>query len=269
LDATRVSAVKAVSLRPPFDEVWEAVADDLVAALAGGDPRPLLSVIEVQAAVLARDRHTSLADLLSALDEGFTALRDAGDPALGRAILVHAAVAYAAFLEEALDQVTAEIDFLSPEDPITGVMKEREIDRRLGVELDRCRRMELSLGLLIVGVDCLEAIRHHGGPGECSELLRRIARLLGESLRQYDAIGRRGEDAFIVVLPDVSRRGLQTVVERFRQDLDDECPAAMHGRFSFAVGHLDFIDVVGDEVLVMLDEGLARARAAVERMVWL
>jgi diguanylate cyclase (GGDEF)-like protein len=259
----------AVSLQPPFDEVWEAVADELAAALAGGDEQPFLSAIEVQAAALARDRTTSLAALLSALDDAFAPLRAAGRPDLAHAAIVHAAVAYAEALEQTLDQTTAEIDFLRPEDPLTGVMKEREIDRRLGVELDRCRRMELSLGLLIVGVDCLSAVRHHGGPGECGELLQRIARLLGESLRQYDAIGRRGEDAFIVVLPDVSRRGLQTVVERFRHDLDDEVPAAAHGRFSFAVGHLDFIDVGGDEALTLLDDGLARARAAADRMVWI
>ena len=50
-----------------------------------------------------------------------------------------------------------------------------------------------------------------------------------------------------MVLPDVSRRGLQSVIERFRHDLVDECPAALHAHFSFALAHLDYLDLAADE----------------------
>jgi diguanylate cyclase (GGDEF)-like protein len=282
MKTTPVTAVEAVTLEPPADQVWGPLLSDLIDVAAGAHGAPFLSALEAHARLLAHRRQMGMGDLFEGLQAGFAAFAEALEAAMtGEAAevasrlrrleseaQVRAGIGYARGLEEAVEQLSAQVDYLSPEDPLTGVMKESEIVRRLTVELDRCRRMEMSLGLSLVGVDCLAAVRRHGGPGEPNEFLRCIARLLGDSLRQYDAIGRRGDESFLVVLPDVSRRGLQSVMERFRSDLADECPAALQGQFSFALAHLDYFDLGADEMLLQLEGGLSRARAGGEPIVW-
>lgn len=282
------TAIGAVALEPPADIVWRPLVGDLAAALDATAAAEVSARSNLLDAVQARCRHLAGERALGAV-EVFAGLRGGiavfdtvlagapGDEAaaarerLGRLeseALVRAGTGYAEGLEESLDHACAEVDFLRPEDPLTGVMKESEIVRRLALELDRCRRMDLALGLAQVGVDCLDEVRLQGGPGETGEFLRRVARLLADSLRQYDAIGRRGEEGFLVVLPDVSRRGLQAVIERFRHDLVDECPSVLHTRFSFALAHLDYLDLAADEVLAQMDAGLDRARRAGDATAW-
>jgi len=282
MESVLTAALEAVSLEPPLDELWGPVVADLVDAIAADDDVAFLTAVEAQTRELARTRRLRMADVFAAVRQGFIAFERAvveaspGEAAeaterlrrLESDALVRAGVGFAEGLEDAVDHLSAEVDYLRPEDPLTGVMKESEIVRRFGVELQRCQRMELSLGLALMGVDCLDEVRRHGGPGEGGEFLRRVARLLGDSLRQYDGIGRRGEDGFLVVLPDVSRRGLQSVIERFRRDLTGECPSALHARFSFALAHLDFIDLSVDEALAQLERGLERARAGGDLIVW-
>jgi diguanylate cyclase (GGDEF)-like protein len=282
------AAVEAAVLEPPADTVWRSLIADFADAVGDAvETAPaqaaFCAAVEARCHHIARERELGIVDVFTGVRMGFSAFAAAlgeasgGEAAVARKrlarleneALVRAGTGYAKGLEERVELLSAEVDFLRPEDPMTGVMKESEIVRRLGVELDRCRRMDLALGLAQVGVDCLDAVRHHGGPGEPGEFLRRVARLLGDSLRQYDAIGRRGEECFLVVLPDVSRRGLQSVIERFRHDLIDECPAVLHAHFSFSLAHLDYLDLAADEVLAQMDSGLDRARAGGDSIAWI
>jgi len=276
------TAASAVSLEPPYDRVWKPIVDDLVDAVAGRDETTFLASVEAHSCTLARQRALAADDVLEALRRGFAALRAAladvpsdqvGESyerllSLEEAALLGAALGFATGLEETIDRLTAEVAALTPDDPVTGVMKEEEIVRRLGLELDRCRRMELSLGVFLVGVDCLDEVRHQGGPGEGSDFLCAVARLLGASLRQYDGLGRRGEDGFLAVLPDVSRRGLHSAIERIQVDLVDQCPPRVHAHFSFALSHVDYVDLGAGEMLEQLEQALARARSGGDLLVW-
>ena len=279
MKTTLAAAVEAITLEPPADQVWGPLVTDLIDVAAGAESAAFLTALEAQAHLLAHRRTLPIDAVFEGLRVGFARFAEslaaaAPGEASGRLsrlegeALVRAGIGYARGLEEIVEELSAEVDRLSPEDPFTGVMKESEIVRRLGLELDRCRRMEISLGLTLVGIDCLDEVRRHGGPGQPTEFLRRIARLLGDSLRQYDAIGRRGDEAFLVVLPDVSRRGLQSVIERFRNDLADECPAALHASFSFVLAHLDYFDLAADEMLAQLEGGQTRARTGDDPIVW-
>ena len=282
MKTTLAAAIEAVTLESPADQVWGPLVTDLGDVVAGADSAPFLAALEAQAHLLAHRRILGMGAVFEGLRVGFASFVGALETAspgeaaeaasrltgLESEALMCAGIGYARGLEEAVEQLSGQVDYLSPEDPLTGVMKESEIVRRLGLELDRCRRMEISLGLTLVGVDCLSAVRRQGGPGESDEFLRRVARLLGDSLRQYDAIGRRGDEAFLVVLPDVSRRGLQAVMERFRNDLADECPAVLHAHFSFALAHLDYFDLAASEMLAQLEGGLARVRSGDDPIVW-
>jgi diguanylate cyclase (GGDEF)-like protein len=282
MKTTLAAAIEAVTLEPPADQVWGPLVADLADVVAGADSAPFLAALEAQAHLLAH-RHTfGMEAVFEGLGAGFASFTEAlGKASQGEAAeaasrlarleseaLMRAGIGYARGLEEAVEQLSGQVDYLSPEDPLTGVMKEGEIVRRLGLEVDRCRRTEISLGLTLVGVDCLDAVRRQGGPGEPNEFLCRVAHLMGDSLRKYDAIGRRGDEAFLVVLPHVSRRGLQAVMERFRNDLADECPAVLHAHFSFALAHLDYFDLGAGEMLTQLEGGLAQARASDDPIVW-
>ena len=124
----------------------------------------------------------------------------------------------------------------------------------------------LDAGAFVVGLDPPAASRAQRA--DADELLRRLARLLRDGLRQYDAVGRCGDAELLAVLPDATRRGTQSVVDRLRHDLAAESAPGRSDAVRFAVAHLDFIDMGAPELAEQLSSGLRRARAARDDCVW-
>jgi len=274
-----LAAVRAVTLDAPYHDVFAPLVDDLVEALAGDDPAPFLTAVEGRARLLGAERSLHVADVLLAIRQGMQGVRGAlvtsPQGALGaqRAerlegeALLRAGMGFAEGLEQALAELDRTVATLSPIDELTGVAKPVEIDRQLAVELERCRRMDMSVGAFVVGVDSGGRARSKAR-AEADELLRRTARLLRGSLRRYDALGRSGDLELLAVLPDASRHGLQAVVERLRRDLAAECTPAQAAGVRFAAAHLDFVDLGAAELGELLSDGLARARATRDEVVW-
>jgi len=273
-----LAAARAVALDPPYDAVFAPLVDELVDTLARDDDAPFLVAVEGRARLLANERALRLADVLSALRLGLTVFRSALGDGPGEAsvaarverlegeVMVRAGIGFAEGLEETIAELDRAVVALSTIDELTGVAKPNEIARQFAVELDRCRRMDLALGAFVVGLDPPAASRAERA--QADELLRRLARLLRDGLRQYDAVGRCGDAELLAVLPDATRRGTQSVVDRLRHDLVAESAPGRSDAVRFAVAHLDFIDMGAPELAEQLSSGLRRARAARDDCVW-
>ena len=97
-------------------------------------------------------------------------------------------------------------------------MKPQQIADRLSLEVLRCQRMDLSLGVLEMGVEV--AVTRAASAGRLSrETQREVGECLRESLRRYDSIGLTRGGCFLLVLPHVTRRGLAAAGERLRREI--------------------------------------------------
>ena len=73
----------------------------------------------------------------------------------------------------------------------------------------------------------------------------------------------------MLVLPDISRRGLAGAAERLRRELD-AC-GGRHGatpELTFALAHYDFVDVNAQEMLTVLGRSVEQASEAHQPIVW-
>jgi GGDEF domain-containing protein len=267
-----------LSLDDTARRLWEPAA----ALLETIDPEPpddrVLSLLESEARIIALDHVIALPALVRGFEEGGKALRDAlaaaeveGAERLCRSILTleRAAPArigfgYAAGLEEALSRLAYEAEQNGPRDAVTGAMKPSEILEQLSLEVNRCQRMDLPIGLAEL------AVEHEGHGDACTrdasqEIARRVGRRLRENLRRYDSIGRTHDGCFLLIFPDVSRRGLTVAVERLRRELE---PAVSPPRMVFSLAHFDYVDVEPHEMLATLADGMVRARAGEEYGAW-
>ena len=279
MQAVLESAAQAVALDTPYDAVFVPLVDDLIDALAADDPATFLTAVEGHARLLAAARELRLGDVFVGLQlgiEGFRRALSGGSPDETLAVrrlgdlegeaLLRAGVGFSEGLEEAVDHLNRVVVELAPTDPETGVTTRGQFERRLAIELERCRRTEVGLGALLVAVEADESRRH--GADDPAGLAARAGRLLAGGVRRYDVVGRLGDLEFAAVLPEVSRRGVQAALERLRRALAGECTARHRGAFRFAATYLDVADLAADDLVTQLRRGLAGAGEQGESVVW-
>jgi diguanylate cyclase (GGDEF)-like protein len=100
-------------------------------------------------------------------------------------------------------------------DPLTGLWTRRGIIENLTRELDQARRNQNFLTLLFVRIDDFVRLPLKSPEGR-AEFLAEIAQRIRSCVRYSDAIGRWGEEQFVVVLPATEKEGAVFTSARIR-----------------------------------------------------
>ncbi|MCM2972124.1 GGDEF domain-containing protein [Larsenimonas suaedae] len=101
-------------------------------------------------------------------------------------------------------------------DSLTNVLNRRGVM----AEGERCQRSGLPYAVLLVDVDHFKSINDTYGHACGDDVLRHLARLMTQSVREGDAIGRVGGEEFLVLLQDLDGHGADFIAERLRQRLE-------------------------------------------------
>jgi len=89
---------------------------------------------------------------------------------------------------------------LAIRDPLTGLFTRRHFQQRLAQELERCRRFQLPLSLMILDINHFKAINDELGHTAGDQVLREVAEVLASGTRAADIPVRFGGDEFAVLL---------------------------------------------------------------------
>ena len=106
-------------------------------------------------------------------------------------------------------------------DPLTQLTNRRGFREALDLDLERARRSEKPMTILVGDLDHFKDVNdragHHGG----DQALRRVAAFLDGSKRQIDTVARVGGEEFALLLPDTDGPGAFVVAERLRTAIRD------------------------------------------------
>jgi two-component system cell cycle response regulator len=126
-----------------------------------------------------------------------------------------------ASLYESLEIAHAQLTEISKKDPLTDVFNRRYLFERLEVEFARSVRKGTPLSIVLLDIDHFKRINDDFGHQAGDATLISIGRLLKESLRGQDLVGRYGGEEFLVVLPETDQEGSRLVAERIRSAVGD------------------------------------------------
>lgn len=119
-------------------------------------------------------------------------------------------------LQEQLLNAQEALRFEATHDPLVGVWNRGAILQALEREMERARRMQTALGLLMLDLDNFKAVNDVYGHLAGDEVLRASARRIAEGVRTYDLVGRYGGEEFLVVAPGCVPPALLQQAERIR-----------------------------------------------------
>ncbi len=115
-----------------------------------------------------------------------------------------------------------ELKEMSIKDSLTGLYNQRYFYERLKAEIERTRRQEHSLSLLLFDIDQFKAYNDAYGHLAGDRVLQATGDVIRESTREHVDIGfRYGGDEFTVILPETDEKQAMTIAERVRKAFEE------------------------------------------------
>ena len=160
-----------------------------------------------------------------------------------------------------------EIERASTVDPLTGVPSRDPTLDRLRMEAAEARRYAHPVTVVLLDIDGFAALNHDYGLSVGDAVLREVALRLRLRIREADALGRVGGDAFLAILPHTDEGGAATFAKALLDQLVERPFATDRGEMTISLSlgialMRPGMTLSGEELLAAAEEALASAKAA-------
>jgi diguanylate cyclase (GGDEF)-like protein len=116
-----------------------------------------------------------------------------------------------------LDETLATLAAQSERDSLTGIYNRRKLEQVLGAEVQRARRYQQNLAVLMFDIDHFKRINDSHGHLVGDEAIRHVATKAVSTLRVTDFVARYGGEEFVALLPGEEISGAEIAAERLRE----------------------------------------------------
>ncbi|MHB1176150.1 MAG: GGDEF domain-containing protein [Sulfuriferula sp.] len=118
-----------------------------------------------------------------------------------------------------LESELAQMSELAREDPLTGSLNRRGLDDVFEREQARAQRRGSPLCIALLDMDDFKKLNDNHGHCAGDDALIHVVKIVKETLRTMDVIGRFGGEEFLVVLPDTNIEDATLVIARLKKEL--------------------------------------------------
>ncbi|HKP90388.1 MAG TPA: diguanylate cyclase [Thermoleophilaceae bacterium] len=151
-------------------------------------------------------------------------------------------------------------------DELTGLANVRAFLSILGRELERSRRFDSPLALLMIDIDDFKLVNDTYGHQQGDQVLAQVAGVLRDLSRDLDAPARYGGEEMAVILPQTDADGAARLAERMRAGIEAlQVPRTgtsghLSVTASFGVASVPESATDGSDLIAAADEALYRAK---------
>jgi diguanylate cyclase (GGDEF)-like protein/PAS domain S-box-containing protein len=196
---------------------------ELFTLVDDADRRPLGDPVERCLAMRRRVNMGRRAVLVTADGEHEHSVELTASPVRGPSNSISGAVVVIHDVSE-LRGLTRKMSYQATHDPLTGLINRREFERRLDEAMDEAHTEESVHMLFYMDLDRFKAVNDSCGHIAGDNMLREVASLIKEQVRDSDFVGRLGGDEFGALL-------IGCPIDKARQIANDICNAVADYRF--------------------------------------
>lgn len=120
-----------------------------------------------------------------------------------------------------LIRLISQIRDISIKDSLTGIYNRRYFDEILQHEYLRAKRYSLPLSLIMIDIDFFKSINDTFGHLVGDHVLKELAKIIKNSIRQVDIVARFGGEEFAVILPNTRLEEAANIAERLRSIIEN------------------------------------------------
>jgi diguanylate cyclase (GGDEF)-like protein len=165
-----------------------------------------------------------------------------------------------------LERLTSHMKQLATHDGLTGCVNRVYFDAILNHTLERGRRDNAPVSLLLMDLDHLKQVNERHGHGAGDDVLRAFAQSVRERSRKSDVFGRLGGEEFGLILPVTEMSGALRLAEKVRaavEGLSERGPGGERISVTVSLGvstALPRNDLSGNQIYAEADEALSEAK---------
>jgi diguanylate cyclase (GGDEF)-like protein len=120
---------------------------------------------------------------------------------------------------QVLKQQQAELETLATRNSLTGLLNRRECLHQAEQECARAQRDHSPLSLLMLDLDHFKTVNDRFGHPAGDAVLKHVAQLMTQSVRQTDRVARFGGEEFVVLLPNTDAASAHVLADKLRSNL--------------------------------------------------
>jgi diguanylate cyclase (GGDEF)-like protein len=162
-----------------------------------------------------------------------------------------------------LEELSQELFKQANEDPLTGLFNRRRLEQELGRELERARRSEGKLSVMICDIDNFKQVNDRFSHQTGDFVLQRVAQLLKRYVRGADVVARYGGEEFVILFPEATAEAAQRVCDRLRENVANAPWHELHAdlKITLSMGICDDTSLVdGFAMIDQADDKLYEAK---------
>jgi diguanylate cyclase (GGDEF)-like protein len=151
---------------------------------------------------------------------------------------------------------------LVTQDPMTGLLNHGAFKDRLKIELSRAARSGETVVVGLIDIDHFKRVNDTYGHPAGDTVLKGLARLLKQRLRQGDVAARYGGEEFALILPRTELAAAQLIMDRMRVSFAEIVQSTGTATFqvTFSCGLAAFPACAADTVVAAADQALYAAK---------
>lgn len=147
-------------------------------------------------------------------------------------------------------------------DGLTGIFNRRFFELRLAEEMERARRFNVGMAVIMIDIDRFKMLNDEFGHLLGDEALRQISSLFHQNVRKLDVVCRYGGEEFAILLSQTEPQFALAVAEKLRKVVQDWQFPGVPRRVTISSGVATFPrhGTTRDELIKAADAALYRAK---------
>jgi len=153
---------------------------------------------------------------------------------------------------------------LAYRDGLTGIFNRRFFELRMTEELERARRFQASMAVIMIDIDHFKQLNDEFGHLLGDEVLRQVSSLLHDQLRKFDVVCRYGGEEFAILLSETDPGHALSVAEKLRRQVESWQFPGVPRAVTISAGAATYPHngTTRDELMKAADAGLYSAKQA-------
>ena len=149
-------------------------------------------------------------------------------------------------------------------DGLTGIFNRRFFELRIEEEVERARRFDSGMAVIMVDIDQFKRLNDEFGHLLGDEVLRQVSSIFYQQLRKIDVVCRYGGEEFAILLSQTSQEHAMGVAEKLRRLIETWQFPGVPRSVTISAGTATYPDhgTTRDELVKAADSGLYAAKQA-------